>query len=86
MENTQTTRKQRPGTLPGMAPGGQISCLEGSGRHHGGGIFPLEPSVSGREGEKLDKPQDRLWSMGLASRVTLCGGVCFRLYFSGTWP
>lgn len=66
-----------------MAPGGQISCLEGSGRHDGGGIFPLEPSVSGCEGEKLDKPQDRLWSMGLALRVTLCGGFVFAFTFLG---
>lgn len=66
-----------------MAPGGQISGSEGSGRQDSDGIFPLEPSASCCEGEKLDKPQDQLRSMGLASRVTLCVGVVFPFTFLG---
>lgn len=76
MENTNN--KKAVARVSGTAPGG-------GGRFpvRKAQVFPLEPSASCCEGEKLDEPQDRPWSMGLASRATLFVGVLFAFTFLG---
>lgn len=77
MENTNDKKATAPGLSPEWLREGGVPVRKAQVARTavtGGGIFPLEPSASCCEGEKLHKPQDRLWSMGLASRVTLC--VC----------